>query len=71
MPVVTIRMAGGRTLEQKRVPAAGIPAAVTRPPRVDPERVSLSFEELGSEDIARAGKPLSESLGSVRPDTRE
>lgn len=61
MPVVTIRMAEGRTLEQKRILAAEITAAITRTLGVDPERVTLFFEELGTENIARAGKLLSES----------
>ncbi len=61
MPVVTIRMAEGRTLEQKRILADEITAAITRTLGVDPERVTLFFEELRTENIARAGKLLSES----------
>lgn len=61
MPVVTIRMAEGRTLEQKRVLAAEITAAIVRTLHVDPEKVTLFFEELPTENIARAGKLLSES----------
>ncbi|MCE5339352.1 MULTISPECIES: 2-hydroxymuconate tautomerase [unclassified Methanoculleus] len=61
MPVVTIRMAEGRTLEQKRILAGEITAAITRTLGVDPERVTLFFEELKSENISRAGKLLSES----------
>jgi len=61
MPVVTIRMAEGRTLEQKRILTAEITAAITRTLGVDPERVTLFFEELPTENIARAGKLLSES----------
>lgn len=61
MPVVTIRMAEGRTLEQKRILADEITAAITRTLGVDPERVTLFFEELRTENIARSGKLLSES----------
>ncbi len=61
MPVVTIRMAKGRTLEQKRRLAAEITAAITETLGVDPERVTLFFEELETENIARAGRLLSES----------
>ncbi len=61
MPVVTIRMAEGRTLEQKRILAAEITAAITRTFEVAPETVTLFFEELPTENIARAGKLLSES----------
>ncbi|WP_292518575.1 4-oxalocrotonate tautomerase family protein [Methanoculleus sp.] len=61
MPVVTIRMANGRTLEQKQILAAEITAAITRTLGVDPERVILFFEELDTENIARAGTLVSES----------
>jgi len=54
-------MAEGRTLEQKRILAAEITAAITRTLGVDPERVTLFFEELDTENIARAGKLLLES----------
>jgi 4-oxalocrotonate tautomerase len=54
-------MAEGRTLEQKRILAGEITAAITRTLGVDPERVTLFFEELKSENISRAGKLLSES----------
>jgi len=53
-------MAEGRTLEQKRVLADEITAAVTRTFGVDPEIVTIFFEELKTENIARAGKLLSE-----------
>ncbi|MCK8518819.1 2-hydroxymuconate tautomerase [Methanoculleus sp. 7T] len=61
MPVVTIRMAEGRTLEQKRKLAGEITAAIVGTLGVDPERVMVFFEELESENIARAGRLLSES----------
>ena len=61
MPVVTIRMAKGRTLEQKRRLAAEITAAITGTLGVDPERVTLFFEKLETENIARAGRLLPES----------
>lgn len=61
MPVVTIRMAEGRTLEQKRKLAGEITAAIVGTLSVDPERVMVFFEELESENIARAGRLLSES----------
>ena len=61
MPVITIRMAKGRTLEQKRVLADEITAAVTKTFGVDPDRITIFFEELETENIARAGRLLSES----------
>ncbi|HQD26686.1 MULTISPECIES: 2-hydroxymuconate tautomerase [Methanoculleus] len=61
MPVVTIRMASGRTLEQKRILAAEITAAITRTLGVDPEQVFVFFEEHDKENIAQAGRLFSES----------
>lgn len=60
MPVITIRMAEGRTLEQKRILADEITAAVTKTFGVDPQVVTIFFEELRTESIARAGKLLTE-----------
>jgi 4-oxalocrotonate tautomerase len=54
-------MAKGRTLEQKRRLAAEITAAITETLGVDPERVTLFFKELDTENIARAGRLLAES----------
>ena len=54
-------MAKGRTLEQKRRLAAEITAAITGTLGVDPERVTLFFEKLETENIARAGRLLPES----------
>lgn len=54
-------MAKGRTLEQKRVLADEITAAVTKTFGVDPDRIIIFFEELETENIARAGRLLSES----------
>ncbi|MCK9297391.1 MAG: 4-oxalocrotonate tautomerase family protein [Methanoculleus sp.] len=53
-------MAEGRTLEQKRILADEITAAVTKTFGVDPQVVTIFFEELTTESIARAGKLLSE-----------
>lgn len=54
-------MAKGRTLEQKRTLADEITTAVTKTFGVDPQVVTIFFEELDTESIARAGKLLSES----------
>ncbi len=61
MPVVTIRMAKGRSLEQKRRPAAEITDTIVNGLGVDPDRVTILFEELDRENIARSGRLLSES----------
>jgi 4-oxalocrotonate tautomerase len=54
-------MASGRTLEQKRILAAEITAAITRTLGVDPEQVFVFFEEHDKENIAQAGRLFSES----------
>ncbi len=61
MPVVTIRMSKGRTLEQKRQLAERITADIVSTLDVDPEWVTILFEELDRENIAKAGTLLSES----------
>jgi 4-oxalocrotonate tautomerase len=61
MPVVTIRMSKGKTLEQKRKLAAEITASIVSTLNVDPSWVTVFFEELDRENIAKSGKLLSES----------
>jgi 4-oxalocrotonate tautomerase len=61
MPVVTIRMSKGRTTDQKRRLAQGIPEAIVSVLDVDPDWVTVLIEELDKENIARAGTLLSES----------
>lgn len=61
MPVVTIRMAKGRTLDQKRALVEGITEVVTRTLQVTPDWVTIFVEELDKENIAKSGILLSES----------
>jgi 4-oxalocrotonate tautomerase len=61
MPVVTIRMSKGRTLEQKRRLADEITASIVNTLGVDPSWITILFEELDRENIAKSGKLLSES----------
>jgi 4-oxalocrotonate tautomerase len=61
MPVVTIQMSKGKTLEQKRRLAEEITATITSTLGVDPDWVTILIEELDRENIAKSGKLLSES----------
>jgi 4-oxalocrotonate tautomerase len=60
MPVVTIQMAAGRTLEQKRRVVEEITATLVSALEVDPIDVTIMVHELPRESIAKAGKLLSE-----------
>ncbi|MCK4269713.1 MAG: 4-oxalocrotonate tautomerase family protein [Methanogenium sp.] len=61
MPVVTIRMSKGKTFEQKRQLAERITADLVSTLDVNPEWVTILFEELDRENIAKGGTLLSES----------
>lgn len=61
MPVVTIEMGKGRTLEQKRKLVEGITATVVATLGVTPDWVTVLIHELDQAHIAKAGKLLSES----------
>lgn len=61
MPVVTIRMSKGRTLEQKRQLADQITSDIVSILDVDPDWVTILIEELDRENIAKAGTLLSDS----------
>ncbi len=60
MPVVTIQMAAGRSLEQKRRVAEEITATLVSVLKVDPADVTIMVHELPRESIAKAGRLLSE-----------
>lgn len=60
MPVVTIQMAAGRTLEQKRRVVEEITATLVAVMKVDPADVTILVHELPRESIAKAGVLLSE-----------
>lgn len=60
MPVVTIEMAAGRTLEQKRRVAEEFTATLASVLKVDPAEVTILVHELPRESIAKAGVLLSE-----------
>lgn len=60
MPVVTIQMAAGRTLEQKRQVIEEFTATLVAVMKVDPADVTILVHELPRESIAKAGVLLSE-----------
>ncbi len=60
MPVVTITMAKGRSLAQKKQMAEEIAGTITRVLEVPVERVTILIHELEKENIAIAGTLLSE-----------
>ena len=60
MPVVTIEMAVGRTLEQKRRIVEEVTATLASVLQIDPAEVTILVHELPRESIAKAGRLLSE-----------
>ena len=60
MPVVIIKMGKGRTVEQKRRVAEEITRTITTTFGVDPSWVTVFFDELDQECIAKSGRLLSD-----------
>ena len=60
MPVVTIEMAAGRTLEQKRRIVEEVTATLASVLQIDPAEVTILVHELPRESIAKAGRLISE-----------
>lgn len=61
MPIVTIQMARGRSTAQKKKVADEITASLVETFGVDPDWVTILFQELDRESIARAGVLLPET----------
>lgn len=61
MPVVTIQMAKGRSLEQKQRVVQEITRSIAETFQIDPGMVTVLIQELKRENIAKAGVLLSES----------
>jgi 4-oxalocrotonate tautomerase len=61
MPVVTIQMAKGRSLEQKRRVVQEITRSIAETFQIDPGMVTVLIQELKRENIAKSGVLLSES----------
>lgn len=60
MPVVTVEMYEGRTVEQKRELVAAITEAVVRITRTTPEAVSVVIYDVPRHNWAHAGKLASD-----------
>ena len=60
MPVVTIQMAAGRTLKQKRRVVEEFTATLVDVMKIDPAEITILVHELPRESIAKAGVLLSE-----------
>jgi 4-oxalocrotonate tautomerase len=60
MPVVIIKMAKGRTSEQKKVLIREFTKTITDTLGVEPGMVTIMIEELDRDNIGKSGKMLSE-----------
>ena len=61
MPLITVQMYEGRTVEQKRELAAALTEAVVRIAKTTPEATQIIFTDIPKPDWARAGKLASDS----------
>jgi len=61
MPVVIIKMAKGRTIEQKKVLIREFTKTITNTLDVEPNMVTIMIDELDRDNIGKSGKMLSES----------
>ena len=55
MPIVTVRLMEGRTVEQKRALARDITDVVVKHIKVGPEEVIVNFFDMPKYNIARGG----------------
>jgi 4-oxalocrotonate tautomerase len=55
VPRIKIELIEGRTIDQKRQVAAGVTEVVVRAFEVDPEAVTVRFEEVPAHNMAKAG----------------
>ena len=55
MPIVTVELVSGRTVEQKRAVAKAITEAVVEHLKTSPESVTVIFRDASRENIATAG----------------
>jgi 4-oxalocrotonate tautomerase len=64
MPIITIKIAKGRSIEQKRELATSITNSVVSILDVEPEWVTVLIEELDRENWATAGEIHSDKFGT-------
>jgi 4-oxalocrotonate tautomerase len=60
MPLITVQMYEGRTVEQKRELAAALTEAVVRIAKTTPEATQIIFTDIPKHDWASAGKLASD-----------
>jgi 4-oxalocrotonate tautomerase len=60
MPVVIIKMAKGRTIEQKKILIREFTRTITETLGVTPDMVTIMIDELDRDNIGKSGKMLSE-----------
>lgn len=58
MPIITIEMLEGRTVEQKRELVASITSEVVRITKIDPAAVEIIIREMKRENFSRGGTLL-------------
>jgi 4-oxalocrotonate tautomerase len=56
MPLVTIKIIEGRTVEQKRGMAKDVTEAISKNIGAPPEKIMIDIVEYSREDLAQAGK---------------
>lgn len=61
MPIITVEMVEGRTLEQKKAMAEAITRSVSEICKCPEEAVTIVIHDMPKTNIAKAGKLLSES----------
>ncbi len=60
MPIVTVEMIEGRTLEQKKAMAEKVTASICETCKCEPEAVTIVIHDLPADNIAKNGRLLSE-----------
>ena len=60
MPLVTIKMLEGRTVEQKRKIAAEVTQTIAETLDITADRVIIDFQHIATDDLAKAGKLISD-----------
>jgi len=61
MPVVTIQMSSGKSVDQKRQIVEEVTDTLVRTLRVDPSMITILIQELPRENIGKTGRLLSET----------
>ncbi len=61
MPIVTIQMSSGKSVDQKRQIIEEFTGTLVRTLGVDPSTITILIQELPRENIGRTGRLLSET----------